>query len=51
MSGATPSVSGIIANDWFDRKTGQMVTSVSDSSSRLVGGVPGAPGSPRSGYS
>src|ERR1700680_657339 len=24
MTGATPSVSGIIANEWFDRKTAQM---------------------------
>jgi predicted AlkP superfamily pyrophosphatase or phosphodiesterase len=23
MTGATPSVSGIIANEWFDRKTGR----------------------------
>jgi predicted AlkP superfamily pyrophosphatase or phosphodiesterase len=47
MTGATPSVSGIIANEWFDRKTGQMVSSVSDSSSRLGGGVPEATGSSR----
>src|SRR5689334_24316741 len=29
LSGATPSVSGIIGNDWFDRATGATVTSVS----------------------
>ncbi len=45
MSGATPSVSGIIANEWYDRESGQMVTSVSDSQSKLVGGIAGALGS------
>lgn len=45
LSGATPSVSGIIANEWFDRSSGQSVTSVFDPKSKLVGGVPGAPGS------
>src|SRR6266700_1788416 len=32
LSGATPSASGIIGNDWFDRETGKQVTSVSDDS-------------------
>jgi arylsulfatase A-like enzyme len=45
LSGATPSVSGIIANEWFDRESNQPVTSVSDPKSKLVGGVPGALGS------
>ncbi len=45
LSGATPSVSGIIANDWYDRESGRSVTSVFDPQSKLVGGVPGAPGS------
>ena len=45
LSGATPSVSGIIANEWYDRETKQIVTSVFDPKSQLVGGVPGAPGS------
>ena len=45
LSGATPSVSGIIANEWFDRESNQSVTSVFDPKSKLVGGVPGAPGS------
>src|SRR5687767_5996492 len=31
LSGATPAVSGIIGNDWFDRQSGTVVTSVSDS--------------------
>jgi hypothetical protein len=45
MTGATPSVSGIIGNEWFDRKSKQMVTSVSDPSSKLLGGAPQASGS------
>ena len=45
LSGATPSVSGIINNDWYDRESSQTVTSVFDPKSKLVGGVPGAPGS------
>jgi predicted AlkP superfamily pyrophosphatase or phosphodiesterase len=45
LSGATPSVSGIIANEWYDRESKQTVTSVSDPKSRIVGGVPGAIGS------
>jgi len=47
LSGAPPSVSGIVGNDWFDRETGRQVTSVFDSSVRPVGGS-GSPGaSPR----
>ena len=45
LSGATPSISGIVANEWFDRASGKMVTSVSDPGTKLVGGVPGATGS------
>jgi predicted AlkP superfamily pyrophosphatase or phosphodiesterase len=52
LSGATPSVSGIISNDWYDptdayamRETKGMVSSVMDSSEKLIGGVPGAVGS------
>jgi predicted AlkP superfamily pyrophosphatase or phosphodiesterase len=45
LTGAPPSVSGIIANDWYDRSTGGSVTSVSDPSTKLVGGNLGAPGS------
>jgi predicted AlkP superfamily pyrophosphatase or phosphodiesterase len=37
LTGATPSVSGIIGNDWFDRESGQTVTSVSDPGVRLLG--------------
>jgi len=45
LSGATPSSSGIIANEWFDRETGETVTSVSDNDTKLVGGAPGVIGS------
>jgi predicted AlkP superfamily pyrophosphatase or phosphodiesterase len=45
MSGATPSVSGIVSNEWFDRESDAPVTSVSDKSTLLLGGVPGVKGS------
>jgi predicted AlkP superfamily pyrophosphatase or phosphodiesterase len=45
LSGATPSVSGIIGNEWFDRATGKAVTSVSDPATKLVGGVSDREGS------
>src|SRR5271154_5165564 len=38
LSGATPSMSGIVANEWFDRESGQSVTSVSDATTKLIGG-------------
>jgi arylsulfatase A-like enzyme len=48
LSGATPSMSGIIGNSWYDRESGATVTSVFDPKSKMVGGVPGAAGaSPR----
>jgi hypothetical protein len=45
LSGATPSVSGIVGNDWYDREENAAVTSVSDKTTKLVGGalVGGAP--------
>ncbi|MGO9255030.1 MAG: alkaline phosphatase family protein [Bryobacteraceae bacterium] len=45
LSGATPSISGIIGNDWFDREEGRKVTSVSDRHTSLLGGDPAAAGS------
>jgi predicted AlkP superfamily pyrophosphatase or phosphodiesterase len=45
LSGATPSVSGIIENTWFDRESDESVTSVIDKTTALLGGVPGAKGS------
>ena len=38
LTGATPSVSGIVGNDWYDREEGRKVTSVSDSQTKLLGG-------------
>ncbi|HYL36415.1 MAG TPA: alkaline phosphatase family protein [Bryobacteraceae bacterium] len=45
LSGATPSVSGIIANEWYEREHSRTVTSVLDPQSQMVGGAPGSPGS------
>ena len=38
LSGALPSVSGIIGNTWYDREAGKTVTSVSDDAVKVVGG-------------
>ena len=46
LSGATPSVSGIIGNDWFDRPSGKVVQSITDETVTLVG-AEGAGASPR----
>jgi predicted AlkP superfamily pyrophosphatase or phosphodiesterase len=46
LSGATPAISGIIGNDWYDRPLGRNVTSVSDPGTTLVGGT-GEGSSPR----
>ena len=45
LSGATPSISGIVGNEWYDRELKGTVTSVSDPETKVIGGVPGAPGS------
>jgi hypothetical protein len=37
LSGATPSMSGIVGNEWFERETGETVTSVSDKTVKLLG--------------
>ena len=48
MTGAYPAESGIIGNDWPDRATGKRVSSVSDTSEKLLGGKPDDPAaSPR----
>src|SRR5690349_17470457 len=47
LSGATPAISGIVANDWYDRDENEAVTSVSDSATRLLGGAPAKGSSPR----
>ena len=47
MSGALPSVSGIIANDWYERAEGRSVTSVSDDAVKMLGGDGDGGASPR----
>lgn len=47
LSGAIPSISGIVANEWWDRDENLHVTSVSDSATKLVGGKVGTGSSPR----
>jgi predicted AlkP superfamily pyrophosphatase or phosphodiesterase len=39
LTGATPSYSGIVGNDWFDREENKHVTSVSDGKTKLLGGT------------
>jgi predicted AlkP superfamily pyrophosphatase or phosphodiesterase len=47
LSGATPSVSGIIGNEWLDRASNESVTSVSDKSTTLLGSNAGTGSSPQ----
>ena len=47
MTGSIPAIDGIVANEWYDRDTGKPVTSVSDDTTKLVGGDGGAGSSPR----
>ena len=47
LSGATPAVSGIIGNDWFDRATAATVQSITDLTVKPVGGADSATASPR----
>jgi hypothetical protein len=47
LTGAMPSVSGIIGNDWFDRETGGNVASITDPTVRPVGAETGSLASPR----
>ena len=44
MTGTWPSEHGIVGNDWFDRETGTKVSSVADTSTRLLGGREGEAG-------
>ena len=46
MSGATPSVSGIISNEWYERGEQRSVSSVFDDTTSLLGGKPGPGSSP-----
>jgi predicted AlkP superfamily pyrophosphatase or phosphodiesterase len=48
MTGAWPSQTGIIANDWYEQSTGRKVKSVTDDSTNILAGKPGEKGySPR----
>lgn len=47
LSGATPSISGIVNNEWYDRQEGKSVTSVSDDHTKLLGGLDRPGASPR----
>ena len=47
LSGATPSVSGIIGNDWFDREAGKSVASITDETVKPVGAPNASTASPR----
>ncbi len=45
-TGTIPAIHGIINNEWYDRETGQVVTSVSDPSRHVVGASSGRASSP-----
>lgn len=47
LTGATPSLSGIVANEWYDRDSGRRVTSVADAEMKPVGAASGEGASPR----
>ena len=46
LTGAPPSISGIVGNDWYDRALKRNVTSVEDPGTRLLGAGEGAGSSP-----
>jgi predicted AlkP superfamily pyrophosphatase or phosphodiesterase len=46
LTGAPPSISGIIGNDWYDRGLKRNVTSVEDADTKLVGAADGTGASP-----
>jgi predicted AlkP superfamily pyrophosphatase or phosphodiesterase len=39
LTGATPSVTGIVGNEWYDRALARQVTSVYDASQKTIGGM------------
>ena len=47
LTGATPSTSGIVNNEWYDRESGARVTSVSDATVKLLGAPGKIAASPR----
>ena len=46
LTGAPPSISGIVGNDWYDRELKRNVMSVEDPGTRLLGGREAAGSSP-----
>jgi predicted AlkP superfamily pyrophosphatase or phosphodiesterase len=46
LTGAYPSVNGIIGNQWYDRDTGKTMQSAADDSAQQVGGAGGRGSSP-----
>jgi predicted AlkP superfamily pyrophosphatase or phosphodiesterase len=46
LTGATPALSGIMGNDWYDRESHKRVTSISDETEKVLGGS-GSGASPR----
>ena len=48
MTGAWPSLTGIVENEWYEQETGRRVKAVTDDSTRMLAGKPGEKGySPR----
>ncbi len=48
MTGASPSQTGIVANEWYERETGRRVKSITDDSTMMLAGKPNEKGkSPR----
>jgi predicted AlkP superfamily pyrophosphatase or phosphodiesterase len=45
LTGAPPAISGIVGNDWYDRRLKRQVASVDDPGTKLLGGAPGMTGS------
>jgi type I phosphodiesterase/nucleotide pyrophosphatase len=46
LTGATPALSGITGNDWYDFEARRNVTSIEDSATQLLGAAPGTGSSP-----
>ena len=44
MTGAWPSQTGIVANEWYERETGRRVKAIGDDSTRMLAGKPGEKG-------
>jgi len=46
LTGATPSFSGVVGNEWYDRETKRFIASIFDPSVKLLGAVKGSGASP-----